>query len=55
MHPDGMLRRTGDNFLSSSTEKFLILTAKMNTSLTVDIYAIYTSFLVRQVNLCVMN
>jgi hypothetical protein len=54
MYPDGMYR-TGDNFLYSSTKNFLILTAKMNTSLTEDIYAIYTSFPVRQENLCIMN
>jgi hypothetical protein len=39
MSPDGMYR-TGDQFLSSSTENFMILTAKMNTSLTLDIYVI---------------
>jgi hypothetical protein len=47
MYPDGIYR-TGDNFLSSSAENFLILTAKMR-------YLCHTSFLVCQVNLSVMH
>jgi hypothetical protein len=47
MSPDGIYR-TGDNFLSSSCKNFLILTANMNTSLTVATYICHTSFLERQ-------